>query len=254
MSISEEPSIGDGESLLMVDDLQAGYGRIPIVRGVDLKVDAGDSVAIVGPNGAGKTTLLRTLTGLLKPQGGRVKWLGQRATGRSAHWLAKNGLVHVPEGAGGFPDMTVRENLEIPLHALGRRPQPADFNRVYEIFPVLQSRARQLAGTLSGGEQRMLAIGRGLILRPLAIFLDEPSLGLAPVLVRRVGEALKLLNKAGTTILVSEQNLVLAQEVTRRAHLMSRGAFVWSGSSDQLRSADAVRHAVLGVGLSGEAE
>jgi branched-chain amino acid transport system ATP-binding protein len=220
-----------------------------MVRGVSLTLDSAETICIVGPNGAGKTTLLKSISGLIKPRAGIVTWLRKPVTGRSAHFLAKAGFVHVPEGAGGFPSMTVRENLEVALLAVGRRASAEDFARVFQVFPAIETRVKQVAGTLSGGEQRMLAIARGLMVRPLALLVDEPSLGLSPVLTVRVAEALSQMKASGMAIVIAEQNLGLAEHFGGRAILMNRGEFLWSGPAADLRSAHAVQHAVLGVGL-----
>ncbi|MDR7554325.1 MAG: ABC transporter ATP-binding protein [Armatimonadota bacterium] len=233
--------------MLRAVHLTAGYGRLAAVRDVSLTVEAGELVAVVGANGAGKTTTLRVLSGLLRPWGGEVWFDGVRIDGRPAHEIVGRGLGHIPEGRRLFPEMTVRENLEMgayPRHAKAARRQTLEL--VFTLFPVLRDRQRQLAGTLSGGEQQMLAIGRGLMGRPRLLLLDEPSIGLAPLMVARIFEVVAAINREGIAVLLVEQNVHHALQLARRAYVLEHGAVVAEGEGRALLQRDELRRACLG--------
>ena len=234
---------------LRVSGLVAGYGRIEALHGVDLTVGAGEAVTLIGANGAGKTTLLRTLAGLMPAWRGRIEFDGLDITRWPAERRARAGLALVPEGRRVFAGLTVEENLRLggyPRARGVRAATAAGLAAAYELFPRLAVRRGQAAGTLSGGEQQMLAIGRGLMSRPKLLLLDEPSLGLAPLAVREVTNALTEL-VGGTTLVLVEQNAAVAFRVARRGHLMHRGSFAAAGSVTELRANPAVREAYLGV-------
>jgi branched-chain amino acid transport system ATP-binding protein len=233
-------------TLLSVSGLSVHYGGIRAVRSVALEVEPGEAVAILGPNGAGKTTLLRSLAGLERPAEGTVELVGRDVTGAGAERLVRAGIALVPEGRGVFADLSVRDNLL--LGAYHRRSRTEGLDDVLSLFPILRDRARQRAGTLSGGEQQMLAIGRALMARPKLLLLDEPSLGLAPLAIRQVVDRLLDLRARGTTILLVEQNIRAALRVATRGYLLRRGEVVLAGTSDELRQAPGVAAAYLGAG------
>ncbi len=231
--------------MLTLQDLRVRYGSIEAVKGISLEVRDGEMVALIGANGAGKSTTLRAISGLLRPSAGSIAFDGRDITRVPGHLLARSGLVHVPEGRRCFPRLTVRENLL--LGAWGRRTdRPADLARVEELFPVLGERRDQLAMLLSGGEQQMLAIGRALMGRPRMLMLDEPSMGLAPLLVKRIFELLGHIHAAGTTILLVEQNARMALAVADRAYVLEAGRIALEGPAAELANSDAVRRAYLG--------
>jgi branched-chain amino acid transport system ATP-binding protein len=232
-------------TLLRLDSVEAGYGDLVAVREVSLEVRAGEVVALIGGNGAGKTTTLRAITGLLPLRRGRVELAGQRLDGRAPAQVVAHGIAHVPEGRQLFPTMTVRENLE--LGARDRAGRARELERVYALFPRLRERERQLAGTLSGGEQQMCAIGRGLMARPRLLLLDEPSLGLAPVMVTLIFETLKAINDAGTTILLVEQNVARALALSHRGYVLENGRIVLEGPREALQQNPHVKQAYLGL-------
>lgn len=234
-------------ALLEVADLRVAYGRIEAVRGVSFRVPAGQVVALVGSNGAGKTTVLRALSGLLRPTRGRVVFDGEPLTGLPAHRVVARGLAHCPEGRRVFPRLTVEENLD--LGAFLRRDAAGvarDRARVHELFPVLGERRRQPAGTLSGGEQQMLAMGRALMSRPKLLMLDEPSMGLSPIMMGTIMSTLAELRGQGTTILLVEQNAQAALSLADQAHVMEVGRIVLSGTGEELLHDASVRKAYLG--------
>ena len=234
--------------LLAVDRLDAGYGRIAVLHQVAVRVDAGEMVAVIGANGAGKTTLLRTVSGLLAPTRGRVLLDGAEVGGRPAERLATLGLAHVPEGRLVFPTLSVSDNLALGAYARRRR-RPASLDQVLELFPRLAGRLGQPAGTLSGGEQQMLAIGRGLAARPRLLLLDEPSLGLAPMLVAEIFRALARLRDQGDLgILLVEQNARAALQVADRGYVLERGRVALAGTPGELLDDEGVRAAYLGRG------
>ena len=232
-------------TLLRLDSVEAGYRDLVAVREVSLEVRAGEVVALIGGNGAGKTTTLRAISGLLPLRRGRIEFEGERIDGRASAQVVARGLAHVPEGRQLFPSMSVRENLE--LGARDRAARPATLETVFALFPRLRERERQVAGTLSGGEQQMCAIGRGLMARPRLLLLDEPSLGLAPVMVRLIFETLKAINETGTTILLVEQNVARALALSHRAYVIENGRIVLDGPREALQQSPHIKQAYLGL-------
>jgi branched-chain amino acid transport system ATP-binding protein len=236
------------QPLLELRDVDVLYGRVQALRGVTLHVEKGEVVALIGSNGAGKTTTLRAISGLVRPAHGEILLEGQEIHHLGAELIARRGVAHAPEGRRLFSRMTVRENLE--MGAFSRRDGTqlrADYDRVYELFPRLRERNGQLAGSLSGGEQQMVAIGRALMARPRVLLLDEPSLGLAPILVDVIFDVIRDINAAGTTILLIEQNALLALNVARRAYVLETGSIALSGSAAELQQSEAVQRAYLGM-------
>jgi branched-chain amino acid transport system ATP-binding protein len=231
--------------LLTIEGLHVAYGRIEALRGVELSVAEGEIVTLLGANGAGKTTTLRTTSGLLTPTAGSITFDGRRIDGMRAHEIVAMGIGHVPEGRRVFPRMSVIENLRIGAY-LRRGSLTDDIDRVFALFPVLKERRTQLGGTLSGGEQQMLAIGRALMSQPRLLLLDEPSMGLAPLIVARIFEILAEINSQGTTILLVEQNAAQALRLAGRGYVLETGAVVLSDTADALLSDDRVRSAYLG--------
>jgi len=235
------------EPLLAVSGLVAGYGATQVLRGIDLVVEPGEIVAVLGANGVGKTTLNKALSGVVRAQAGQIAFGGTRIDGLSPPAIVAAGLVHVPEGRKIFPDMSVQENLELGSYRRGRGNRSANLERVFDIFPRLRERHRQAAGTLSGGEQQMLAIGRGLMGEPRLLVLDEPSLGLSPLLVEELFALVSRLNAEGLTILLVEQNVVQSLELATRAHVLENGSIVLSGTGAELAANPALEKAYLGV-------
>ena len=234
-------------AILAVENLQAWYGRTQALHGVSFGMEAGGITAILGANGAGKTTTLRAITSMVKTAG-RVRFDGAPIERKSTEEIVELGVAHVPQGRGTFVDLTVEENLRVGMYARrDKASAAADFARVYRYFPVLEQRKRQMAGTLSGGEQQMLAVSRALMLKPRLMLLDEPSLGLAPLIVQDIFRILRAVNKeSGVSILLVEQNARLALELADQAFLLETGRVVMSGPSAQLAADDAVRRAYLG--------
>jgi len=231
--------------MLEVSGLAAGYLGQNVVEGVDLEVAAGQAVAIIGSNGAGKTTLFRALCGMLPVSAGRVRFDGEDITGHPTHRVARAGLAYVPAERHLFPGMSVRENLL--LGAYPGRPDPAAFELVFQLFPRLEERPRQPAGSLSGGEQQMLAVGRALMSRPRLLMLDEPTTGLAPKLARSAYQALRTLRETGVTLLVAEQQVPLALSLADRGYVLENGRIRLEGASGDLERNPEVRRAYLGV-------
>jgi branched-chain amino acid transport system ATP-binding protein len=232
--------------MLEVRDLLVSYGEIRAVKGISLSVAAGEIVAILGGNGAGKTTTLKTVSGLLAPRSGEILLDGESLRGVPPHLIVRKGIAHVPEGRHVFNRLTVYENLEMGAYARSDTGVAADLDRVFALFPRLWERRRQRAGTLSGGEQQMLAIGRALMANPRLLLLDEPSMGLAPVLVEQIFETVQSINRQGTTVLLVEQNAALALEVATRAYVLETGTIVLSGAAADLVRHEDVRRAYLG--------
>ena len=234
-------------ALLEVESIHSYYGHIHALRGVSLRVEEGEVVTLIGSNGAGKTTTLRSIHGILPPREGRIVFRGEEIQGKPAHDMIKKGIAQSPEGRKIFPRMTVLENLEMgAYHRSDRAGIQEDLDRVYDLFPRLKERVKQEAGTLSGGEQQMLAIGRALMSRPKLLLLDEPSMGLAPVLVERIFQTIEEINKQGTTILLVEQNANIALEVAARGYVLETGAVVEAAPTEKLREDPKVREAYLG--------
>ena len=226
--------------------LEVAYGGIKAVKGIDLHVRDGELVTLIGANGAGKTTTLKALAGLLRPTSGRVQYDGADITGLPAHTLVKFGLALVPEGRGVFGRLSIAENLAMGAYARRDRNVPRDYERAYGLFPRLAERRQQLAGTLSGGEQQMLAIARALMSRPKLLLLDEPSMGLAPLMVQKIFETIKMVAAEGVTLLLVEQNAKLALELCSRGYVMESGIIVLADDARALLVNPQVRHAYLG--------
>ena len=234
--------------LLSVDDLWVSYGAIQALRGISLRVEAGEIVTLIGGNGAGKSTTLRTISGLLQPRSGEIRFQDQLIQGRAPHLIVSSGLIQVPEGRGIFANLTVDENLQ--LGAFTRTDRSAirkDRERALDLFPRVRERLQQQAGTLSGGEQQMLAIARALLARPKLLMLDEPSLGLAPQIVQTIFQVIREINRAGTTILLVEQNASMALQVAHRAYVLEVGEMIMDGPAAELAASDDVRKAYLGA-------
>ncbi|MFC5498050.1 ABC transporter ATP-binding protein [Caenimonas terrae] len=235
------------KALLEIKGLQAGYGAVEVLRGVDLVVGEGEAVALLGSNGAGKSTLNNVMCGIFRPWSGRVRFGGADLTGAHYREVVKAGLIQVPEGRRIFPDLSVLENLELGAFTRGRARRSANLERAFELFPRLRERSRQLAGTLSGGEQQMLAIGRGLMAEPRLLILDEPSLGLSPLLVEELFALIRSLRDGGLAVLLVEQNVAQSLDVVDRAYVMENGAIRFSGLPSELLGSDELRRAYLGV-------
>ena len=234
-------------ALLRLDGLEAGYGDMTAIRGVSLEVRQGEIVALIGSNGAGKTTTLRAICGLLPLRRGTVELDGRRISGLSSAAVVAGGIAHVPEGRQLFPTMTVLENLELGARsAESRRLRGETLERVFALFPLLAERRRQLAGTLSGGEQQMTAIGRALMARPRLLMLDEPSLGLAPVTVSSIFTNLGAINRDGVTILLVEQNVLRALRLSHRAYVLENGTIALEGASQRLLADEGIKRAYFG--------
>jgi branched-chain amino acid transport system ATP-binding protein len=234
-------------AMLEVKDLQVAYGAILAVKNVSLKVNQGEIVTLIGSNGAGKSTTLRTISGLLKPKAGTVTFLGERIDGKEGHLIVKKGLCQSPEGRRIFPRMSVRENLELGAFLRNDKTVIAeDFEKVLELFPRLRERIEQKAGTMSGGEQQMLAVGRAMMGAPKLLLLDEPSMGLAPVLVDMIFETIVKIREQGITILLIEQNASAALDVADRAYVLESGTIKMSGKASDLAKDEAVTKAYLG--------
>jgi branched-chain amino acid transport system ATP-binding protein len=235
-------------SVLRVDDLRVSYGQVPALWGVSFDVRQGEIVALVGGNGAGKTTTLKAISGLLRPSAGRVLLDGDELQRRSTMEIVDRGVVQVPEGRKLFPEMTVRDNLLLGGFRPASRPMQAGrLERVYAIFPRLAERERQVAGTLSGGEQQMVAIGRGLMAGPRILMLDEPSLGLAPIMVEEMFRVIQEINRAGVTVLLVEQNTEHALAIASRGFVLESGRVALSGTGAELLANERVREAYLGL-------
>jgi len=239
--------------LLELADVHVHYGKVEALKGVSLTVDDGEIVTLIGGNGAGKSTTLKTISGLRPVTSGSIRFKGENIVGLPAHRLVELGISQAPEGRGIFPGMTVTENLEMGAYARtgGRAALSDDFDRVFRLFPRLQERAKQPGGTLSGGEQQMLAIGRALMARPTVLLLDEPSMGLAPMLVAQVFSTITEINQQGTTILLVEQNAAQALQRAHRAYVLETGRIVKSADARVLLQDDSVRAAYLGGDVSG---
>jgi branched-chain amino acid transport system ATP-binding protein len=242
--------------MLDVDDLRAGYGDIAVLRGVSLSVTRGEIVTVVGANGAGKTTLLRTISGLIRPSAGRIVYDGVPITGLRPDVIVGRGLIHCPEGRGMLKRMTVRENLELGAYRLGRGDRSAALERVFSLFPKLQERQAQHAGLLSGGEQQMLAIGRALMAEPRLLILDEPSLGLSPLLVTQIFRIIRRINEEqGVAILLVEQNAHMALRTAQFGYVLEVGRIVLADDCNSLMQTDAIKEFYLGqkeAGIRGQ--
>jgi branched-chain amino acid transport system ATP-binding protein len=234
-------------ALLDVQGLRAGYGETEVLRGVDLDVGAGEIVAVLGSNGVGKSTLNRTLSGVVRARGGAIRFDGADVVGEKPASIVARGLIHVPEGRRIFPNMSVRDNLDLGSYRRGKPHRVDNRERVLTIFPRLAERQSQLAGTLSGGEQQMLAIGRGLMAEPRLVILDEPSLGLSPLLVEELFALIARIRANGVAVLLVEQNVVQSLEIADRAYILAEGTFVMSGVAGAIAADPALKRAYLGL-------
>ena len=232
--------------ILKVDNLNVYYGAIHAIKGISFEVNEGEVVTLIGANGAGKSTTLQTISGLLHSRTGSIEFCGENISHLPSYKIVEKGLAQVPEGRRIFLQMTVQENLEMGAYTQNNSGVDADLDAVYERFPRLRERRRQIAGTLSGGEQQMLAIGRALMSHPKLLMLDEPSMGLAPILVEQIFDIIRELHKSGTTILLVEQNAQMALSVAVRAYVLETGKITLSGTGAELAASDAVRKAYLG--------
>ena len=231
--------------ILDIDNIHVYYGAIHAVKGVSFEVREGEIVALIGANGAGKSTILKTVSGLMHPRSGKITFMDQDITHTEAYQLVQHGLAHVPEGRRIFLEMSVQDNLE--MGAFTRKTvSRSDLDQIYELFPRLKERRRQIAGTLSGGEQQMLAMSRALMSKPKLMMLDEPSMGLAPILVDQIFDIIRQLHKAGTTILLVEQNASKALQIADRAYVLETGRVTLQGTGAELSRSDEVRKAYLG--------
>ena len=234
-------------TMLQIDDINVYYGAIHAIKGISLKVEQGEIVTLIGANGAGKSTTLRTISGLLKPKTGKITFEGKEISGMAAHEIVKAGISQVPEGRRIFANMTVQENLDLGAYARKDSDGVAqDLKIVFERFPRLLERREQEAGTLSGGEQQMLAMWRALMSRPRLLLLDEPSMGLAPLLIKEIFSIIQDINKTGTTILLVEQNANMALSIANRAYVLETGRITLSGDAKELAASEDVRKAYLG--------
>ena len=236
-------------ALLELRDVHTYYGAIHALRGITVDVEEGEIVTLIGANGAGKSTTLRTISGLLRPRQGEIRLRGERIDGRRPHEIVALGVCQSPEGRRVFARMSVQENLE--MGAFARRDRAAvaaEYGRIFELFPRLRERREQKAGTLSGGEQQMLAIGRALMAAPRVLLLDEPSMGLAPILVEQIFSIIETINRQGTTVLLVEQNALMALGIARRGYILQTGEVVLADAAERLRQDEAVRKAYLGEG------
>jgi branched-chain amino acid transport system ATP-binding protein len=233
--------------LLRVEDLSAGYGDVQVLRQLTMEVEEGQIVALIGANGAGKTTTLKTVSGLIRPRQGKILFDGQPLHQWPSQRIVKSGLIHVPEGRNLFSDMTVLENLQLGAFRRGRRDRNQTLKHVFELFPRLAERKSQMAGTLSGGEQQMLAIGRALMSQPRLLMLDEPSLGLAPLIVLNIFEIIREVRETGTTILIVEQNAVQTLAMADWGYVLENGEIVLDGSGKELLANEQIRTAYLGL-------
>jgi branched-chain amino acid transport system ATP-binding protein len=236
----------DAHTMLVLEDVNTYYGNIHALQGISLTVGQGEIVTLIGANGAGKTTTLKTISGLLHPRKGKVTFEGKDVSRTAAHQLVRQGIGHAPEGRRIFSRMTVLENLLMGAFTRDQKTIGPDIDRVMELFPRLRERTHQLGGTLSGGEQQMLAIGRALMSEPRVLLLDEPSLGLAPILVQQVFQKIKDINAQGTTVLLVEQNALQALSIANRAYVLQTGRVVLTGPAEEVKQNESVRKAYLG--------
>lgn len=235
------------ESMLSVKNLEVYYGAIHAIKGISFDVKEGEIVTLIGANGAGKTTTLHSISGLIKPKSGEITFCGQNLCSTDAHRIIRLGLAQVPEGRRIFAKMTVQENLEMGAFIRKDREKiDEDFERVFQRLPRLKERRKQMAGTLSGGEQQMLALGRALMARPRILLLDEPSMGLAPIIVKEIFSIIADINKSGTTILLVEQNANMALSIASRAYVIETGRITLEGKASELLNDESVRKAYLG--------
>ena len=236
-------------TLLRLSGLETGYGAIPVLKGIDLEVRTGEIVALLGSNGSGKTTTINAISGVIPIRAGRIDYNGQRVDGLHPSAIVKLRLVQCAEGRQLFPSLTVLENLRLGSYSRGlsSTTMRTEIDQIYQLFPVLQERRQQLAGTLSGGQQQMLAIGRALMARPILLIMDEPSLGLAPLLVSQLFDLIQQINRMGTTILLVEQNATASLKIAHRAYVLESGKIALSGAAADLMNDPRVREAYLGL-------
>ena len=235
-------------SLLELRGVEVAYGDLPALRGVSVSVEAGETLSVVGANGAGKTTMLRAISGLMRPRAGQILFDGERLDSLPSHAIVERGVVQVPEGRKIFPSLTVLENLELGSYVAAAKARRREgLEHVFTLFPRLKERERQAAGTMSGGEQQMLAIGRALMARPRLLMLDEPSLGLAPIIVKEIFRIIGEINRSGTTVLLVEQNTRQALVLSRRGYVLENGRVVLEGSGAELLGNEHVKRAYLGM-------
>lgn len=233
--------------MLKVEQLDVYYGNIQALKGISLEVNEGEIVTLIGANGAGKSTLLKTLSGLLKPKAGLINYMNNSIAGKPAQGIVKAGISHVPEGRRVFSNMTVLENLELGAYLRKDTKEiRKDYEKVYELFPRLYERRKQLSGTLSGGEQQMLAMGRAIMAKPKLLLLDEPSMGLAPLMVKTIFQIIEEINREGTTILLVEQNANVALSIADRGYVIETGRVVVSGPAAELQASEQIKLAYLG--------
>jgi branched-chain amino acid transport system ATP-binding protein len=248
MTTNGQAATQTDETMLVLEDVNTYYGNIHALQGISLTVGRGEIVTLIGANGAGKTTTLKTISGLLHPRRGRVVFEGKDISRTAAHHLVRAGIGHAPEGRRIFARMTVLENLLMGAFTRDQTTIQPDIERVMDLFPRLRERTHQLGGTLSGGEQQMLAIGRALMSAPRVLLLDEPSLGLSPILVQQVFATIREINGQGTTVLLVEQNALQALSIAHRAYVLQTGRVVLTGPADQVKENESVRKAYLGEG------
>jgi branched-chain amino acid transport system ATP-binding protein len=235
-------------SLLTIENIHSYYGHIHAIKGISLEVNQGEIVTLIGSNGAGKSTTLRTISGVMHPKVGKIVFDGVDITKMQPHEIVARGMIHVPEGRGIFPELTVKENMEMGAYTVSDRQLVEErMENGFTLFPRLKERVDQMGGTLSGGEQQMLAIARGLMLDPKLLMLDEPSMGLAPILVELIFDIVKKLNDRGTTILLVEQNALMALSIAHRGYVLQTGEITTSDSAEKLKSDKAVQKAYLGM-------
>ena len=233
--------------MISIRSVSAGYGLVNVLRDVSIEVKAGEIVAVLGSNGVGKTTLNNTLSGLVTPTSGEIYFEDKLISGLASAEIVDMGLIHVPEGRKLFPNLSVKDNLELGSYRRGKSNRAANIERVIEIFPKLKERFEQIAGTLSGGEQQMVAIGRGLMSDPRVLLLDEPSLGLSPLLVEQMFTLIKKINEMGLAVILVEQNVIQSLAITDRAYVIEQGTVAISGKADDLRENDALKKSYLGL-------
>jgi len=233
--------------MLTLRSLQTSYGPIKALRGIDIEVSSGEIVCLLGSNGAGKTTTLMTVSGILRPDNGDIIFEGESLTAMPPSEIVRKGICHVPEGRRIFPKLTVHDNLEMGAYSAPSSDLNRNFEKVFAVFPILKERARQMGGTLSGGEQQMLAIGRSLMSNPRMLLLDEPSLGLAPIMVSRIFKIIQNINKEGITVLLVEQNARAALQLSHRGYVLETGTIQLSGTGEELLGNEDVKKAYLGV-------
>ncbi|WP_019635941.1 ATP-binding cassette domain-containing protein [Paenibacillus fonticola] len=239
----------DSQAILEIKDLSVNYGVIAAVKQLNLHIRPGEIVALIGTNGSGKTSALRSISGLNKSIQGQIRFEGQEITKLDPHKIVERGISQVPEGRGVFPDLTVLENLKLGAYVRGDKAGiAADIQGMFELFPRLEERKKQLAGTMSGGEQQMLAIARALMARPKLLLLDEPSMGLAPLIVKEIFAAIRKVNEEGVSVLLVEQNATMALAAAHRGYVMETGSIVVEGEAAELRNNDVVKSVYLGIG------